>query len=396
MTDILSMINKSKEVVSLAAHPISQAELEMKMHYFNGLALLMNVDAEMHDKEKDYIAAMLKAADFDDDKLKELEKFAESPDSDKVTELISEIKKTPEIRNMFMVDIMLLAEKDGEFHEKEKEFIENMFEAFHYPKKEKALLKELVDILKTENEAKSIAFYNGHKETYDTFSWLFPIHGLKPEEALSELKENFHFNFVRWEFDYGKILNDNNQIADYPVTNLQFTTFLNNVFKSDSFKKNAEETKFFNGEDIIIDLDKSEIEFSNSLFSCEQEKLSNPVTGISPLGAEHFVTWVNNINENNAIDIVRLNVKARISALYSFPKTGEDGDKDIKFKKSCPGKPTMPEIFFHKQYNRYHYYVPGNFDGNANSLTKNATLEPHTVRDDLTFRVMKKSGEENE
>ncbi|ERP30736.1 hypothetical protein CALK_2426 [Chitinivibrio alkaliphilus ACht1] len=47
------------------------------------------------------------------------------------------------------------------------------------------------------------------------------------------------------------------------------------------------------------------------------------------MGAEYFVTWVNDINENNAIDIVRL--KGEILDLISFKKNAKVNPQQPKY-----------------------------------------------------------------
>ncbi|HQM85647.1 MAG TPA: hypothetical protein PLD55_13285, partial [bacterium] len=121
MSDIFEIMKKIEDSAILELHPIVQMDLELKMHYLNGLALMMNVDGEIHEKEKEYLSALINISGMNDNTLKSMLEFCTDPNPELVKEMIQELKKDAKIAKLFLLDLFILAEKDGHFHEKEKQ-----------------------------------------------------------------------------------------------------------------------------------------------------------------------------------------------------------------------------------------------------------------------------------
>ena len=123
---ILNMANRAKDNLNLRKHPLVQQDLEMKIGYLRGVALMMNVDEDIHELEKSYLAALVEAFGLDDSILVDvLIPFAQNPETEVFTLLMDEIKKRTEIKDFFMVDSILMAKKDGKLHKNEISLLKN-------------------------------------------------------------------------------------------------------------------------------------------------------------------------------------------------------------------------------------------------------------------------------
>ncbi|ERP30741.1 TerB family tellurite resistance protein [Chitinivibrio alkaliphilus] len=153
----MGTIKNQPEINILAEkHPLLKADLTMKHFYLNGLALLMSVDDEIDEKEKEYISNLIQAFDMGDDIINEMVEFAENPNPDVVKEMLGEINADPLMKKTFVVDCMMLAEKDGTLHENEKKFINTMYETFSFSEDEKSVLKKIAETVKNKDENKNL------------------------------------------------------------------------------------------------------------------------------------------------------------------------------------------------------------------------------------------------
>ena len=148
MTNILDMMNEIGETGLLKNHPVANYDHEEKMNYLDGLALLMNVDNEIHKKEKDYLKDLISAANLGSEKLEILINFAKNSDKRRVQEIFSELAKKEDIKKAFIIDALVLAEKDGKIHENEKAFIAMLFKTFDFTNKEESVLRDIAKAYK--------------------------------------------------------------------------------------------------------------------------------------------------------------------------------------------------------------------------------------------------------
>lgn len=308
MTDILEMIDMIKDSTKLDSHPLIQMDLELKMHYLNGLALLMNVDGEIHEKEKEYFSALINISGMSDDTLKNLLEFCTDPNPEIVKEMIQELQKDAKVTKLFLLDLLILAGKDGRFYEKEKNFISKISEHFSVPTETVSVLEHVAIALKTKDKTFLLTLLIDNFPLYEEISSFLAAFNMDIKDEFEKL---FDFQFEHWEFEEaeqdrfqkGGGVIDDNPVSSKPVSNSQFCEFLNYSYCKKIIKMENENSKFAQGKDLLIDLDHSHINFDKGIFACPS-KSEEPVTGITCCGALSFVKWVNdNLIENKPYKI---------------------------------------------------------------------------------------------
>jgi len=121
--DIVKMVREiNTEHLAFALHPGKDMELELKLAYLNALALLMNADAEIHDREKEYLATLLYTFDIPKEKLDDLVQFSMNPDKEAVLEVIRSLPKD-EMKYVFLMDCFMLSNADENYSTEEKGLI---------------------------------------------------------------------------------------------------------------------------------------------------------------------------------------------------------------------------------------------------------------------------------
>ena len=367
--DILKKLNKAKEVKLLCDHPLVKFDLDKKFFYIRGLSLMMNVDNEIHEAEKDYIKGLCHATEISSSDMDKDIKFSENPDENEVIEIISEISKDDLLKKYFTVDLILLSLKDDKLKDEESKFIDIVISAFSFSKEEDSFLRDVATAALEKNKDLGTFLYLENKKEYKIFDWLLKKHGV---EAENHLKVLYHWDFVTWSFTNGSLF-EGDEIAQTPVSNEQLMYFLNTMLRRKHLKKDESSKKFLMGGKQIIDLEHSLIFYEKEQFNCDEAEKKKAVTGITTEGALSFVNWVNEFISEYEVDILKI---------------GGQYTGDICFNENCIGKPLhLKEIFFYKNKNEYRYFCEGNFGKYENNSTRDAKV---TVDKITTFRLMKK------
>jgi len=391
MSDIFEIMKKIEDSAILELHPIVQMDLELKMHYLNGLALMMNVDGEIHEKEKEYLSALINISGMNDNTLKSMLEFCTDPNPELVKEMIQELKKDAKIAKLFLLDLFILAEKDGHFHEKEKQFISKISDVFSVPIETITVMEHLATALKTKDKVFLLTLYIDDFPLYEEVSSFIEAFNMDIKDELEKL---FDFQFEKWEFEKNEIpfelksgIKDDNPVSTKPVSNSQFCEFLNYAFCKKIIKMENENSKFTQGEKLIIDLDHSDIRFDEGIFTSASKSKEQPVTGITCHGARSFIKWVNeNLLKNKPYNIELLTFLGGL-----FRQT------EIRLK--SPRSSSLNEICLHDSVFNIKKLPSSFFSGDRiyfQSIDSCRILETY-LNKDLTFRVMKKNkGELND
>ena len=127
-------------------HPVANESIEIKIHYLNGLALMMNVDDEISQTENYFISLLMEAFDITDSVMEDFLKFAQDPEDDDIEELFEELSKTEEVKIWFIVDCYYMAKKDEVFREEEKALLDMFLEMLNF---EEEVIDYLSEIIKS-------------------------------------------------------------------------------------------------------------------------------------------------------------------------------------------------------------------------------------------------------
>ena len=135
---------KIKEKNRIINHPLAQKDIELKIHYLNGLALMMNVDDEISDSEKDFFLSLMEAFNLEKSVIDNFLDFAKEPENEQMRELMEELVKSEIIKFSFMIDVFVMANRDGKYSNEEEELVEIFFKNLKFDEKEIEALPELI------------------------------------------------------------------------------------------------------------------------------------------------------------------------------------------------------------------------------------------------------------
>ncbi len=128
MFDILDLIHDAtKEANSFENHPAKALPLEERLSYLNGLALVMNADAEISEDEKEYLRILIKSFDLDESCLNDFVTFAQAPDKDTIQAFFRTFRRKP-LAQLFLFDAYMMGMRDGQLQDKERAVIDKMAE----------------------------------------------------------------------------------------------------------------------------------------------------------------------------------------------------------------------------------------------------------------------------
>ena len=155
MKVIKNQMEVAEEKNKLKNHPVTKESIEIKNHYLNGLALMMNVNDNISDLKKDFFILLIEIFEIDNSDnstIADFLSFAKEPENEQIVELLKELAKFEIVKVCFMTDIFIIAHKDGEFDKEEKELIDVFYEMLAFEKEEIDFIQnELFEISKKEN-----------------------------------------------------------------------------------------------------------------------------------------------------------------------------------------------------------------------------------------------------
>ncbi len=300
--DILSLVEDAKkEHLSFEKHPATKLDIEQKTLYLNGLALLMNVDEEMHEKEKEYLTILIRTFDLPDEKLNELIQFAKKPSKKAVLEIFDSFKEK-DIKYVFMFDALMLAHKDENFNPKEQKLIDSYFESLKISPREKEQVKFVYEkIIAQDKEALFRFFMQKDAIKRELYEYLLEYYGLgsespkeikkKYKKEVIKIRNGFNLVTVCNSYSWDKY-KDISLLMDSPISNKTFASFLQYMFDTNQIVFEDTLIKTTDGK-TLFDLSKSSIKFNNGVFETKKEE---PVKRFSINGIFKFVEWINSVS----------------------------------------------------------------------------------------------------
>jgi len=125
MMSILKDFDKLNYRRKFKGHPLLNCGLEEKMFYLRGLGLVMAVDGENHDTEQEYIKNLINFLELDDKVFNDILDFIKQKNKvDCLEELVNLLADHPLLKIAFMVDAVILTERDGVVKDEENNIVE--------------------------------------------------------------------------------------------------------------------------------------------------------------------------------------------------------------------------------------------------------------------------------
>ena len=189
----LDLIKKAKtQVTKFEKHPAKDMEIEKKLHYLNGLALVMNEDDDISDKEKDYISILINSFELSNEHIDSVIEFAKNPDANAVIDMLGSFEGT-DIKNTFLLDCIILAGRDGEIDNKEKTIISEYKEALSISNEEIENYYVLYDLI-LKNDISGINELLLQKKTLkvELFQYILDYNNLDISDDILRFDSLFH------------------------------------------------------------------------------------------------------------------------------------------------------------------------------------------------------------
>lgn len=293
MSKFKKVLKKKAVESALSNHPMKNLDNEVKEDYVKGLVFIAVEDETFSDEEKNYIASLMKNLEIDEAKLAEFETFAKEPDEDELIAFMDRIKAYDEdIKINFLIEAVVLAFKDGNFDESEKEMFNDYVEMLELEYKKEIIL-HMAKALANKDVDLALSLYTADKEFFNKFDYLFDIVDIDIEK---ELKELYNWEWVEFRLELSSV-EDDNLVASKPVTARQFCVFLNSALISGDLKQVVNTTKFeYDGKVVLTDIDRINLEF-NELFSYSEDDKDSDIVGVEDV--ESFVEFVNSRTQNS-------------------------------------------------------------------------------------------------
>ena len=193
MFDILDLIHDAtKEANSFENHPAKALPLEERLSYLNGLALVMNADAEISEDEKEYLRILIKSFDLDESCLNDFVTFAQAPDKDTIQAFFRTFRRKP-LAQLFLFDAYMMGMRDGQLQDKERAVIDKMAEQLEILKGTRRDIFDLFCHIKNKDWTESSFYFSAHLLNPENFKHLLEYFEVDLRELLertSTLQEN--------------------------------------------------------------------------------------------------------------------------------------------------------------------------------------------------------------
>lgn len=377
------LLKESNNKINLATHPLFNADESKKKDYFQALVFVCVEDENFSDDEKEYLKISLIAMGLNESLFDEFEKFTQEPDEDELLALVDRLKEfNKDEKFSFLVDVCVVAFKDGDFDKSEMELFDEYLEILEM-RESRQIILYLANIINTKDIDGAISFYTAQKEVFEKFSYMFELLGIDVEK---EMKKIFVYEWVISNMHQGNI-RDNNRAALNPISTREFCIFLNSLLMDNTLVQTPDTTRFItvDKEIMIQGIENTNLEYSeeNKLFFYADKIKDEPITGFNHIGAKNYVAWVK-MNSNKYVDMIALDAYRR--HMGGLPSEGNYIEM-IMSKENNFDKPEEIFEIFMAQGDEYGLYTSEIFEGSEMKLAlMEATELP--ILNNATFRLM--------
>jgi len=187
--NILDIVEKSLEnPLSFDNHPAKALSFEERILYLNGLALVINVDDEIHQSELDYLKLMIRSLDIDLSTFDDFVEFAKAPDIKTLEAFWASFKRRP-IAQVFLFDALMMAFIDYKEHENEKLLLNKFGDGLEITKATQEDIYDLFCHIKHKDWDISSLYFSSHLLNPDHFKHLLDYYEVDLSELLERTQE---------------------------------------------------------------------------------------------------------------------------------------------------------------------------------------------------------------
>ena len=293
--DLLKQIQKKNFI--LTNHPCKDLKLEEKIHYLNGLSLIINEDGVVDTKEMEYLTILLNSLDLSDICINDILEYAKDPDESSIMEML-EVLKDEKVRYVFLFDSIVLACIDGDFHIDEKNIILQYASMIGVSLKCVEELESVYQLIKNKDKSAIDDFiYTSDNLKDEYINYLYDFYEVDNGLVLSEKERKIlNFNFITPQFAYGGLINGTELMTE-AISLEQFCIFLNYMYKNEEILLDEDKNIIYKKDKTIILMriyGISNIVFFNNKFIANDIVMHNRIV-VQPTGALLFIEWLNKV-----------------------------------------------------------------------------------------------------
>ncbi|MDQ7001520.1 MAG: hypothetical protein Q9N02_02385 [Ghiorsea sp.] len=295
MSRFKKLLQKKQTLESLSQHPLANAEEAVKNDYIQGLVFVAVEDENFSDEEKAYLQLIMQHTNMDTSKLADFESFALAPDESELMDFMDRLKAFDEgLKRNFLIEVILLAFKDSSFDEKEDKIFQDFCDIMAL-EEEASLIRHLATAIANQDIDLALALYTAQQSFVTPFAYLLTMADINAEE---ELKKLYQYQWVKWEFVFGGVVDDN-LVATKPVNNRQIAVFLNALTLAGKVEPLPNSQRFEYKDDegqlqpLIMDVEQSSLNHADGLFHYADDAAESDFVGAARTMPNRFTTWLN-------------------------------------------------------------------------------------------------------
>lgn len=125
--EIIAILDEMDKEKIIKKHPIPKGDydFELKLHYLYGVALVMNVDGEIHELEKNFLIRLINTFNIQEEVLNDLIEFSKNPIKKTMNEIVKNIHSNS-CSEIFLTDCFIMACKDKTMRRVENEMLQKL------------------------------------------------------------------------------------------------------------------------------------------------------------------------------------------------------------------------------------------------------------------------------
>jgi len=199
----------------------------------------------------------------DESLIDEFKAFATDPDEDELMAFMERIKEfDTDVKVNFLIEVILIAFRDGEFDEGEQEMFNDYVDMFELEDTKDDIMYMALALVNKDIDL-ALSLYTAKKEFFLKYNYMFEMIGVDIEK---ELKKVYNWEWIDFKLEIGEV-KDNNFVASEPVSVQQFCIYLNSKLMSGELKHIVNTPQFeINSEVIIKDIESVNLKFNDKFF----------------------------------------------------------------------------------------------------------------------------------
>ncbi len=183
--------NFEEQIKIIKNHPLAKENFEVQIAYLDGIALMMNEDSDINEKELDFLKLMIRSLNINEAACNDFIAFAENPDDERVMDSFKILQDTPNMKLLFMIDSIIMANKDNIVKKEEGNLIDKYAKLLNIDSDTKLDLQIIVNNLIKKNGAELAKIIEDCKSiSKNDIQFLISFFDVKDVKIIKKIEDN--------------------------------------------------------------------------------------------------------------------------------------------------------------------------------------------------------------